>query len=120
MYAVFSVKIGFVMNFIDFFSLSLHRAVAEKMITDEVEVLRIARNNLERWLKSPSFEGVERFALLEWQNILNNYRPDEIRRLMTAETDDGQRLRSSSPFAGVLTRDERMGTWSTCAEVGLN
>jgi hypothetical protein len=108
------------MNFVDLFSLSLHRAVAEKMITNEAEVLRIARNNLERWLKSPSFEGVERFALLEWQNILNTYRPDEIRRIMTAETDDGQRLRSSSPFAGVLTRDERMSTWSACAEVGLN
>lgn len=105
------------MNFVDLFSLSLHRAVAEKMITDEAEVLRIAQNNLERWLNSPSFEGVERFALLEWQNILNTYRSDEIRKLMTAETDDGQRLRSSSPFAGVLTLDERKRTWRACAEV---
>jgi hypothetical protein len=105
------------MNFVDLFSLSLHRAVAEKMITNEAEVLRIARSNLERWLKSPSFEGVERFALLEWQNILNNHRPDEIRSLMTAETDDGQRLRSSSPFAGVLTQTERSEHFRACAEV---
>lgn len=108
------------MNFVDFFSLTLHRAVAEKMLTNEDDVLRTARANLERWLQSPSFEGVERFALLEWVNILDNFRPDEIIKIITADTDEGQRLRSSSPFAGVLTKEERMKTWSACAKVGLN
>ncbi len=108
------------MNFVDLFSLSLHRAVAEKMLTDEEAVMKIARSNLERWLKSPSFKGVERFALFEWRNILDNSRSDEIRDIITSETDEGQCLRSSSPFAGVLSRKERMNTWSACAKVGLN
>ena len=107
------------MNFADRFSLSLHRAVAEKMRVNEDEVLRIARANLERWLKSESFTGGERSALLEWLDILETSRPDEIRKIITANTDEGQRLRSSSPFAGVLTEEERMKTWSECAEIGL-
>ena len=68
------------MNFADRFSLSLHRAVAEKMRVNEDEVLRIARANLERWLKSESFTGGERSALLEWLDILETSRPDEIHR----------------------------------------
>ncbi len=105
------------MNFVDFFSWMLHRVVAEKMLADEAEVLRIARENLGRWLKSESFAGGENSALLEWQTILENSTPEEIRKIITQDTDEGQRLRSSSPFAGVLSEAEREKIWSECAEV---
>ena len=105
------------MNFVDLFSLSLHRAVAEKMLADEGKVLSIARENLERWLGSPSFATRGRRALLEWKDILDRAKPDEIRRIITAETDEGQRLRSSSPFVGVLTEAERRKHFRACAEV---
>jgi len=105
------------MNFVDFFSLVLHRVVAEKMRVDETEVLQIARNNLKRWLKSESFAGSERVALLEWQEILDNSTPEEIKKIITADTDEGQRLRSSSPFAGVLSEAEREKIRSECAEI---
>jgi hypothetical protein len=105
------------MNFVDLFSLMLHRVVAEKMLLNEAEVLRIARNNLERWLKSESFAGSERFALLEWKEILENSTPEEIRKIITQDTDESQRLRSSSPFAGVLSEAEREKIWSECAEI---
>ena len=95
------------MNSVDFFSLTLHRAVAEKMLTNEDGVLRIARENLDRWLNSPSFAKRGRRALLEWKEILDFSEPEVIRRIITADTDEGQRLRSSSPFAGVLTDEER-------------
>ena len=105
------------MNFVDLYSLMLHHVVAEKMRLWETEVLQTARENLNRWLKSASFAGSERNALLEWQKILENKTPEEIRKIIMADTDEGQRLRSSSPFAGVLSETEREKIWSECAEI---
>lgn len=87
------------------------------MLLREAEVLQIARNNLERWLKRESFAGSERFALLEWQEILENSTAKEIVKIITQDTDEGQRLRSSSPFARVLSESEREKIWSECAEI---
>ena len=103
-------------NFLDLFNLMLHRAVTQKLRQDE-GVLQIARNNLSRWLASESFAGNERSALLEWQEILENSTPEEIIKIITQDTDEGQRLRSSSPFAGVLSEAERNKIWSECAEI---
>ena len=90
------------------------------MVSNEAEVIRIAQANLDRWLASESFaSGPERGALLEWKRILDRCSPGEIRAIITEDTDEGQRLRSSSPFAGVLSAEERKKTWSECAEVGL-
>ncbi len=105
------------MNFVDLFALALHQAVAEKLLIDEVEVLQIAQNNLKRWLENESFSGSERNALLEWQQILDNLTSAEIRKIITQDTDEGQRLRSSSPFVGVLSEAEREKIWSECAKI---
>lgn len=105
------------MNFVDLYSLALHQVVAEKILLYETEVLQIAQNNLERWLESESFAGNERNALLEWQKILETFTSEELRKIMTADTDEGQRLRSSSPFVGVLSEAEREKIWSECAEI---
>jgi len=94
-------------NFVDLFNLMLHRAVAEKLRRDEKSVLQIAQDNLNRWLKKNN-----NFALLEWQEILETHAPEEIIKIISQDTDEGQRLRSSSPFAGVLTEAEREGIWS--------
>jgi hypothetical protein len=98
-------------NFVDLFSLMLHRAVAEKLRRNPKDVLRIARTNLENWLKD------DNSALLEWQNILDTETPEEIIKLISQNTGKGQRLRSSSPFAGVLSETEREKIWSECAEI---
>ena len=100
-------------NFVDLFNLMLHRAVAEKLRRVPAEVLRIAQNNLERWLKD------ENSALLEWRKILETKTPEEIIQIISQDTDEGQRLRSSSPFAGVLTESERERIWSECSEIGF-
>ncbi len=89
------------------------------MLVDERRVLMIAQKNLERWLASPAFALHGRRALLEWKDILESCSGAEIRAIITADTDEGQRLRSSSPFAGVLTLKERRKSWSECAEIGL-
>ncbi len=105
------------MNFVDTFSLMLHAKVSEKMLSDEVKVLQKAKENLERWLKSESFVGSEKNALLEWKEILEKSSPEEIRKIITQDNDEGQRLRSSSPFAGVLGEEEREIIWSKCAKI---
>jgi hypothetical protein len=99
-------------NFIDLFNLALHRAVAEKLRQDAKPVLQIARNNLNRWLKKS-----ENFALLEWRQIIETRSPEEIIKIISQDTDEGQRLRSSSPFAGVVSEVEREKIWSECAEI---
>ena len=46
-------------------------------------------------------------ASLEWKQILT--RPwSEIRKILLDESDEGQRLRSSKPFAGIVTEEERL------------
>ncbi len=99
-------------NFLDLFNLMLHRAVAEKLRRDAKPVLQIAQNNLNRWLKKN-----ENFALLEWQKILETHAPKEICKIISQDTDEGQRLRSSSPFAGVLSEAESEKIWSECEEI---
>lgn len=99
-------------NFIDVFNLMLHRAVAEKLRQDAKPVLQIARDNLNRWLKKN-----ENSALLEWRQLLETHTPEEIIKIISQDTDEGQRLRSSSPFVGVLSEVERERIWSECAEV---
>ncbi|MGH9947026.1 MAG: hypothetical protein ACRD6X_07510 [Pyrinomonadaceae bacterium] len=109
------------MNFSDRYSLVLHRRVAEKLTSNPVKVLSTANENLERWLAKGSFAfGPERRALLEWKNILESSSPREIESIITAITDEGQRLRSSSPFAGILTEQEQTIVWNECAEIGLD
>jgi hypothetical protein len=98
-------------NFVDLFSLMLHASVAEKMRFNSHEVLQIAQQNLNRWLKN------ENSALREWQEILETKTPEEIIKIITQHTDEGQRLRSSSPFVGVLSESERDKIWSECAEI---
>ena len=64
------------------------------------------------WQGTTSQGGGAKFAgkgsgyLEEWEEIL--YRPwPEIAELITSMSEDATRLRSSSPFAGVLDADER-------------
>lgn len=89
---------------IDQVSLAMGRRVAERL-RQQPELVDLARGNLARW----SSQNVSAASLLrcyeEWRGILS--RPvDEICRLLVAETDEAQRLRQNSPFAGILTPAE--------------
>lgn len=84
-------------------SLAMHCKIAQK-ITRDPTLLDKARANLERWIvksgdRQPPY-------LREWQQILERPWP-EIAELITSMSEDATRLRSSSPFAGVLTASER-------------
>ena len=84
-------------------SLAMHCKIAQKF-SREPEILEIARKNLARWQQKSAGESPR--YLEEWQEILE--RPwSEIADFITSMSDKSTRLRSSSPFAGVLTNAER-------------
>lgn len=85
---------------IDGVSLSLARCVAERLRSNP-ELLDVARKNIFRWSQQNAGSKSLLRCYSEWQAIL--LRPmDEICAQLVAETEEGQRLRQNSPFAGVL------------------
>ena len=87
---------------IDARSLDMARIVVARIDADP-DLVHVAHDNLARWRQRHG--GLSR-ADREWMEILS--RPwAEIREILLAETDEGQRLRSSSPFVGIVTEDER-------------
>jgi hypothetical protein len=82
-------------------SLALHEAVAAKLEA-QPQLLDAARRNLERWLtRNPAA------ALHEWRRILDSAPLSDVLVLLRSPSEDAARLRQSSPFAGLLTVEER-------------
>ncbi|MBI2928890.1 MAG: hypothetical protein HYY24_24770 [Verrucomicrobia bacterium] len=88
----------------DQLGLLYHRAMAEK-IRRQPALLEIARENLRRWLAAEP-DATPSQARREWQRILDSESVEEIIRFMTDPTEEGHRLRQSTPFAGILTPEE--------------
>jgi hypothetical protein len=90
-------------------SLAMHAVVARK-IERNPKLLDIARINIERW--SAKQEGVRPAWLEEWRGILN--RPwQDVAAIITDPGESATRLRQSSPFAGILTNQERWRIYET-------
>jgi hypothetical protein len=89
-------------NFSDLVSLALHHFVAVRLRSNPL-LIEKAKSNLRNWLE----ETPNVVAWLEWKTILETENIEEVLKILTAETDEGQRLRSSSPFAGLVTTEER-------------
>jgi hypothetical protein len=102
--------------FVDAFALHYHRAVAERLRERPERVVNHARQNLRRWMAEDGFGGGERLALEEWQEILDSSSVERLIEIITEESDEGQRLRSSSPFVGVLTPEERLEILEACEQ----
>jgi hypothetical protein len=84
-------------------SLAMHALIAAKIANDPA-LLAKPRRNLERW--SVRWGGDLPGWAVEWQRILD--RPwSEIAALISEPSENAARLRQSSPFAGVLTAEER-------------
>ena len=43
----------------------------------------------------------------EWKQLIETHPWERLREILLDESDEGQRLRSSHPFTGILTQDER-------------
>jgi hypothetical protein len=88
-------------EWIDQRSLALHEAVAKKL-AEHPELLEVARQNLRRWLAQN-----RQPALLEWQRLFETLSFNDLLALLRSPDERARRLRQSSPFAGVLTTQER-------------
>ena len=84
-------------------SLALHRLVARKVLAEPV-LLDRARANLRRWRDN---HGASSPALTEWERILNGH-AGQVADFLVERSERAARLRQSSPFAGILTEDERL------------
>ena len=88
----------------DAVSLEIARSVAARLRASP-SLLQMALGNLDRW----SCQNADTPSLLrcydEWRQILG-LPLEEICRRLCAETQEGQRLRQNSPFAGVLSPEE--------------
>jgi hypothetical protein len=92
-------------EWIDQRSLALDQAIAEKLRT-EPGLVEQARKTLDRWLEQrrPAVPSV----LLEWHEILVHWPLERILALLTSADEEPRRLRQSSPFCGILSREERL------------
>ena len=89
---------------IDRVSLALARRVAERLRA-RPELVEVARANLSRWKQRNADTPSLLRCYAEWENILT--RPlEQVCAVLVAETDEGQRLRQNSPFAGTLSAAE--------------
>jgi hypothetical protein len=100
--------------FLDEFALAYHRAVAERLRAEPEAVLERACQNLHRWAEGDAFGPGERSSLEEWREILGE--ADVERLIMTDISEEGQRLRSSSPFVGALSPEERLEILAACEQ----
>lgn len=88
---------------LDLRSLVMHTLIARKVARDP-GLLAVARENLRRW--GERWGGDTPMWVEEWQSILK--RPwREVAAFITELSPRATRLRQSSPFAGVLTAQER-------------
>lgn len=84
-------------------SLAMHAVIARKIEHDPT-LLAIAHRNIERW--SARWKDAPPAWLKEWQEVLTQ--PWwHIAAVITEPSEHGARVRQSSPFAGVLTNEER-------------
>lgn len=81
----------------------MHAVIARKIDRD-AKLLEIPRRNLERWRARWTQTPPAWFQ--EWSTLLRRPWP-EIAALITEPSENAARLRQSTPFAGVLTVDER-------------
>jgi hypothetical protein len=102
--------------FLDEFALAYHRAVAERLRTEPEAVLERARRNLNRWTEGDAFGAGERASLEEWKGILGEADVERLIGIITETTEEGQRLRSSSPFIGSLSSEERLEILAACEQ----
>lgn len=97
------------LNFPDSVSLVLHQIVAVRLRSNPL-LLEDATLTLDKWLaKNPNIN-----AWLEWKRVLETQSFENILKILTDETAEGQRLRSSSPFVGFVTDQERKSVIEYC------
>ncbi|MDQ3010431.1 MAG: hypothetical protein M3X11_06980 [Acidobacteriota bacterium] len=101
-------------QFLDAFALAYHRSVAELLCVTPEPILQHARKNLTAWIARGQMSAGAMLSLREWQKLLDESTVPQLISSIIDESDEGQRLRQSSPFAGTLTAEERLEILAEC------
>ena len=88
-------------------SYELHRAVAAKVAVDPEPVLRKARTNLLR-MTSRTHDSYAQGWVAEWDELVNGGDISRLVETMLRPDERGIDLRQMTPFAGVLSQEERL------------
>jgi hypothetical protein len=89
-------------NVIDRRSLLLHRLISSRLQTNPA-LLENVNKTVARWMCSRPHST----ALMEWRDILGQLDICCLVRFLRSRGETSTRLRQSSPFAGILTEEER-------------
>ena len=100
-------------QFLDYLALAYQRAIAEKL-RRHPQLMRVAFDNLERWLSSGAHDDGSKKLLLEWKSCLETFPLESVIELMLEPTEKGNQRRQSSPFAGILSKEERLRIYQQC------
>ena len=92
--------------------LAQHRIVANRLLADPEKVIRFASANLKRWSDGYSKEERPRW-MDDWSRLLSDS-PEAVVEILTSNSEEANRLRSSSPFAGIVSPRER---WEIYREI---
>lgn len=88
-------------------SYELHRAVAEKVCDDPHPILHKARTNLQK-MASRSRDAHAQGWVTEWNTLINGGDINRLVEGMLRPDERGIDLRQMTPFAGVLSQEERL------------
>ena len=81
----------------------LHKEISKKLKSNP-SLWDIPKKNITKWKKS---SGKLAPAFIEWDHILNTKTKKQIVSILESSSEEAVRLRSSSPFTGILTENER-------------
>jgi hypothetical protein len=82
----------------------LHCLIAKKL-KQTPSLWQVPQDNIARWKLR---KGQLPSAICEWEHILNTKTREEILALLESDSEESIRLRSSSPFTGILSENERV------------
>ena len=77
--------------------------IAEKL-RHTPSLWQIPQNNISKWKER---KGHLPLPIREWEHILNTKTHEHILALLESDFEESIRLRSSSPFTGILSERER-------------
>ena len=85
-------------------ALAMTRLIVAK-IDQDPSLVQVGVENMKRWRLQRA--GYQPLCLDEWEELIAQEPWKRLRERLLDPSDEGQRLRSSHPFAGILTQQER-------------
>ena len=74
-------------------------------IDENPALVCVGLENIERWTRQKG--GYLPRCHTEWKQLIEQHPWERLREMLLEESDEGQRLRSSHPFRGLVTDEER-------------